>query len=85
MSEGFGFSWGKVIANFIWILGAAVILADIGYHEFLTRETKAKWKDIFRSDSFLRPAHLGLILAAFGIMGSLKNPFLAGVFSITHS
>ena len=32
--------WGKFISNFIWILGAAIIVAALGYQEFLAHLRK---------------------------------------------
>ena len=37
MNELPAIPWGKVISNFVWILGAAIILAAVGYQEFLAR------------------------------------------------
>ena len=74
-----GFPWGKVIAYFLWILGLAVILADVGYHDFLVHKKKRKWREIIESDSFLRPIHIAGILILAGLAGSFHNPFLAGL------
>ena len=71
--------WGKVFSNFVWILGAAVILADFSYHEFLAHVEKAKWIDVFKRDSFKKPFHLGLILVAAGLSASVRSPWLAAM------
>jgi len=69
--------WANVFSNFVWILGAAVILADFSYHEFLAHMEKVKWIDVFKRNSFKRPLHLGLILVAAGISASIHSPLLA--------
>jgi tellurite resistance protein TehA-like permease len=76
-----GFLWGKAVAYFLWILGLAVILADIGYHDFLVHKKKQKWREIIESDSFLRPIHIAGILVLAGLAGSLHNPVLAGLMA----
>ncbi len=40
MNEMPAIPWAKVISNFIWILGAAIILAALGYQEFLAHLEK---------------------------------------------
>ena len=57
--SGEGFPLVKVISYFVWILGLAVILADFGYHDFLVRRRKLRWKEILERNSFLRPLHIG--------------------------
>jgi tellurite resistance protein TehA-like permease len=75
------FPWGKATAYFLWILGLAVILADIGYHDFLVHQKRRKRREIFTSDSFLRPVHIAGILILAGLAGSLRTPFLAGLMA----
>lgn len=77
--ENGGFPWGKMIANFLWILGAAVILLDLSYHDFLVHKKKRKWREIVESDSFLRPIHISGILIFAGLAGSLRDPVTAGL------
>jgi hypothetical protein len=77
--NGEGFPWGRVISYAIWILGLAVILADFSIYNFLAQKRGLKWKQIIRKNSFLRPVHLGLILVAAGLAGSLHSPFLGGL------
>jgi hypothetical protein len=73
------FPWGKVFANFLWILGLAVVLADFGYVNFVAQKKKLKWIDIIKSDLFLKPIHVAGILIAFGLAGALSSPFLGGL------
>jgi hypothetical protein len=74
--------WGKVLSNFIWILGAAIILADFSYHEFLASVQKTKRVEVFKRSSFKRPLLLGLILVAIGISISIHYLWLAIIFGI---
>lgn len=77
-----GFPWGSVIANFIWILGAAVILLVISYHDYLVHKKKRKWQEVLQSDAFLRPIHLAGILIFLGLAGSVRSPMLAGLMGV---
>ncbi|MBD3414296.1 MAG: hypothetical protein GF421_07700 [Candidatus Aminicenantes bacterium] len=77
--ENGGFPWGIMIANFIWILGLAVILLDFSYHDFLVHKQRRTWKEVFQSSSFWRPIHIAGILVFFGLAGSLRSPLLAGL------
>jgi len=74
-----GFPWGKMIANFLWILGLAVILLDFSYHDYLVHKKKRRWREVLDSDAFLRPIHIAGILIFAGLAGSLSNPMLAGL------
>ena len=80
MSEVPQIPWGKVISNFIWIVGAAVILAAFSYHEFLRHEEGARLRDVLRRESFKNPLLLGLILVAAGVSASVLSPLLTAVF-----
>lgn len=71
--------WGKVISNFVWISGAAVILAAFSYHEYLTHMEKARLREVLRRKSFKRPMLLGVILVAAGVAASIRSPLLAAV------
>lgn len=74
-----GFPWGKVIANFIWILGLAVILAVLSYHDFMVHKKKRRWREVLDSDSFWRPIHIAGIMIFVGLAGSIHSPMLAGL------
>jgi protein-S-isoprenylcysteine O-methyltransferase Ste14 len=82
MSEIPKIPWGKVISNFIWILGAAIILADFSYHEFLASVQKTKRIEVFKRSSFKRPLLIGLILVTAGISVSIHNLWLAIIFGV---
>ena len=72
--------WGKVFANFVWIFGASLILADFSYHEFLSHIKKTPLVKVLKQSSFKTPFYWGVFLIAVGISLSIKNPWLAGVF-----
>ena len=72
--------WGKVIANFVWIFGASIILADFSYHEFLSHQKKIPLIKVLKQSSFKTLLFWGLLLVAAGISLSIKSPWLAGVF-----
>ena len=59
--------WGKVISNFVWILGAAIILAAFSYHEFIAHVLKAKRSELFKRISFKKTLSLAGSLIAVGI------------------
>ena len=82
MNEIAKIPWLKVLSNFIWILGAAIILADFSYHEFLSNLQKAKIAEVIKRDSFKKPFLLGLILVATGISASIHQPWLAVIIGI---
>jgi len=81
MNEPGVFPWGKVISYLLWILGVAVILADISFHDFLVCKKKVKWKEVLWSDSFIRTIHLAGILIVFGLSGAVQSPLLGGIFA----
>lgn len=82
MNEIVKIPWLKVLSTFIWILGAAIILADFSYHEFLSNLQKAKIAEVIKRDSFKKPFLLGLILVATGISASIHHPLLAIIIGV---
>jgi len=82
MSEIPKIPWGDVLSNFTWILGAAIILADFSYHEFLASVKKTKRIEVFKRSSFKRPFLIGLILVTVGISVSIHNLWLAIIFGV---
>jgi len=82
MNEISKIPWGKVLSNFVWILGAAIIVGDFSYHEFLLNLQKAKRTEVFKRDSFKKPFLLGTILIAAGISASAHQLWLTAVFGI---
>ncbi len=80
MNEIPNIPWGKVFANFVWIFGASLILADFSYHEFLSHQKRVPLIKILKKSSFKTPFLWGVFLIAIGISLSIKNPWLAGIF-----
>ena len=71
--------WMDVLSNFTWILGASIILAAIGYHEFLAHIYKNKRIDTFKRISFRKPLILGMILVSAGVGTSIHQPFFVAI------
>ena len=82
MNEMSGIQWGRVFSNFVWILGAALILTAFSYHEFLAHIQKAKRIEVLKRDSFKKPFLLGTILIVTGISASVYQPWLKIIFGI---
>jgi len=78
MNEPFLFV--KVFSAFLWILGLAIILADLSYHDFLVHKQKLKWFDVIQSRSFLWPLKMAVVFILFGLAGSVPSAFWGGVF-----
>ena len=74
--------WGKVFSNFVWIVGASIILAAFSYNEFLAHLQKAKRTEVFKRNSFKKPFLLGLILVAAGVCASIHQPWLAAILGV---
>ena len=75
--------WGKVFSNFVWILGAAIILTTFSYHEFLAHLQKTKRKKAFKRALYNKPFLFGLILVTSGVSLSIHNMFLAVITGVT--
>ncbi len=82
MNEMSEIPWGRVFSNFVWIIGASIILAVFSYHAFLTHIQKAKRIELFKRDSFKKPFLLGTILIAAGISASAHKLWLIAIFGI---
>ncbi|MCX7973241.1 MAG: hypothetical protein N3B16_01900 [Candidatus Aminicenantes bacterium] len=77
MEEIKRFPWRELIINFIWIVGAAIILASLSWHEFKVRETGLNWKNILKSKGFRRPIYLGLFFILTGVAATVNSPWLS--------
>lgn len=73
----FEFRIFPIISNFIWILGASIILAAFSYHAFLAHVQRIKRTEIFKRQSFMKPLLLGLVLAGLGISTSIHKLWIA--------
>lgn len=77
MEEATRFPFGTAMANFLWILGAAIILAVISWHEFHVRAGRLRWKGLMKSAGFRRPIYVGLIFIMAGLALSIHSPWIA--------
>lgn len=82
MNEVTRIPWGKVFSNFVWILGASIILAVFSYHEFLAYVQKAKRIEVSKRNSFKKPFLFGLILVTAGVCASIHQPWLAAILGV---
>ena len=73
--------WVKVLTNFVWIVGTALILAAFSYHDYLAHMEKTRLKEVLRRKSFLWPGMLGSILITGGVAASVRSPLLSTVFA----
>ena len=73
--------WFQVACHFVWILGAALILASFGYHDWLAREKGQKLGPLLRRKSFLRALTGGgtMIFGALALL--IRSPVLTVVFA----
>lgn len=76
------FPWGMVLSNFVWILGASVILATFSYHEFLAHAEGVKRKEIFKRRSFVKTFLIGSVLVGTGVSLSLHEVVWKVVFGV---
>ena len=62
--------WLPVLFNGLWILGLAVLLADLSYHYWLAHEEGQRMRAQLGRPAFLSFAWLGLALVAAGLAGT---------------
>jgi hypothetical protein len=86
--------WGKVISNIVWILGAAIILAALGYQEFLVHlrgevgngGEKGEGKQIksigLGSEGFKKALFLGLTLIFGGASAAIGRPRISVILGV---
>ena len=74
--------WGAVFSNFLWIVGAAVILAAISYHDYLASQKKEKFINLLKRNSFKKPLFSGLFLVTAGIALSVHFLWLSIIMGI---
>ena len=61
------FQWLTVARNALWLLGAAIILADLSYASWLAREQNRPLRQILSAPNSLRSLWLGLALITAGL------------------
>jgi hypothetical protein len=62
--------WQSVLFNALWIVGLAVLLADLSYHYWLAHEEGRGMREQLGRPAFLRFAWLGVALVAAGLAGT---------------
>ncbi len=67
----------SVLKNFIWLLGAAIILSALSWQEFIIQKEGKKRKDAWRSQQFKLPFYLGLFLITIGVCLTIQSAFMA--------
>lgn len=71
--EYYTINWWLLLSNFIWILGAAIIIAAFSYIEFLIWKQKIKTIKFFTRRSFKKYLFLSLVLPVVGLILSSFN------------
>ena len=61
----------KAISNLLWILGIAIILADISIHEYIAHISRIKIKRVFKYTSFKKPFLGAVVFILSGICASI--------------
>ena len=79
MDEIINIPWGKILANFVWILGFSIIVSDLCFHEFLAYREKAPLITVLKKGSFKKPFLWGVFLFALGVCFSTGTPWLAAI------
>jgi protein-S-isoprenylcysteine O-methyltransferase Ste14 len=77
MPEAKQFPWAQVLGNFLWVLGGAIILATLSWHEFRVSTGEVKWPEVIKSQAFQRPVYLGLTFIMAGIASSINSPWIS--------
>ncbi len=71
--------WADVALNSLWIVGLAVILAALGYHDWLAHRTGVRLRALWAAASWRRPAWLGLCLVCLSLTFARRSLW-EGVF-----
>lgn len=74
--------WFNVLANGLWILGLAVLLAAVSYHSWEAEERGRPLREQLGQDSFMRAAWVSLILVGLGLAGTSGRWWEAVVWGI---
>jgi hypothetical protein len=83
MYETSPFNWIEAAVNFLWILGAAIILAALSYWDYTRHASKKRggWRASRPGESLKKALLAGSTLIAAGVSATVKNPLLAIVFA----
>lgn len=75
--------WHYVVANGLWILGAAVSVASLSYHDWISRLDGRPLRRQLSSPSFLATHHASMALVAIGLSLRPGEPSWLKVLCIT--
>jgi multisubunit Na+/H+ antiporter MnhB subunit len=63
----------SVAVNLLWVLGLTVILAALGYYDWLARERGMSLRQALASRGFVIAAGVGLALVSLGLAGTARD------------
>lgn len=66
-------SWVSVAINALWVVGLAVILGTLSYHDWLAREQGLPLRQALSRRGFVMTAAIGLVLVCLGLAGAAGN------------
>lgn len=61
--------WRMVAFSFLWILGAAILLAAAGFAYDRSRREERRFKQVFADPPYDLAVNLGLLLFSIGMLG----------------
>jgi len=80
MNEAARIPWGDVASNFIWILGAAIILAAFSIHQHLIQGKKSGGPNALEKNAFKSSLLAGLGLVFLGLGLAIGSLMFAAIF-----
>lgn len=63
-------SWVSVAVNALWVVGLAMILGALSYHDWLAREHGVSLRQALSRRGFVVAAAIGLTLVCLGLAGT---------------
>jgi hypothetical protein len=60
--------WISVVVNSLWILGCAIILAVLGYADWLANLRKGRLREVLSGAGFQASLHGGTVLVCLGLL-----------------
>lgn len=76
----FHFDFFKIIANIIWILGAAIVIFCLSYIQFLKSITSIRITQILKNPNIHSISLIGLLMSLSGTLILLNRPFIRMLF-----
>ena len=59
--------WQQVVVNSLWIVGLAVIVAALSYHDWLAHRNRVRLRDVLATSSWQQPFSAGIGLVCLGL------------------